>query len=88
MTAPIAAVFGWFEGGLLLSDADPLLRVHRWLGTAIGCLSLGLAWWAWRRPDQDRSVGMLAGLALVTGGLIVQGWYGGALVHGVDHMSW
>ena len=52
--APVAMVLGWLAGGLTLTDTDPLLRVHRWLGTAIGLSGLALAIWAWKRPEEDR----------------------------------
>lgn len=86
--APIAMVLGWLTGGLTLTDTDPLLRVHRWLGTAIGLFGFALAIWAWKRPEQDRRPGMIAALAGITAAIIVQGWFGGALVHGIDHMDW
>jgi len=88
ITAPLAMLFGWFDGGLTLADTDPLLRIHRWLGTGIGILGFGLAIWAWKRPESDRSAGMLIGLGVLTAALIVQGWYGGAMVHGMDHLNW
>jgi uncharacterized membrane protein len=86
--APVAMVLGWLTGGLTLTDTDPLLRAHRWLGTAIGLSGLALAIWAWKRPQQDRGPGMIAALAGITAAIIVQGWFGGALVHGIDHMDW
>jgi uncharacterized membrane protein len=86
--APVAMVLGWLTGGLTLTDTDPLLRVHRWLGTAIGLAGLALAIWAWKRPEQDRRPGMIVALAGITAAIIVQGWFGGALVHGLDHMDW
>jgi uncharacterized membrane protein len=86
--APVAMVLGWLTGGLTLTDMDPLLRVHRWLGTAIGLFGFALAIWAWKRPDQDRRPGMIAALAGITAAIVVQGWFGGALVHGIDHMDW
>ena len=86
--APIAMVLGWLTGGLTLTDTDPLLRVHRWLGTAIGLSGLTLAIWAWKRPEDDRRPGMIAALAGITAAIVVQGWFGGALVHGIDHMDW
>ena len=88
VTAPVAAAVGWLDGGMVLSDSDALLAVHRWLGTAIGLSAIGLAIWAWKRPDADRSLLMLAALGAITAALIVQGWYGGAMVHGIDHMNW
>lgn len=86
--APIAMVLGWLTGGLTLTDTDPLLRVHRWLGTAIGIFGLALAIWAWKRPEEDRRPVMILALAGITAAIIVQGWFGGALVHGIDHMNW
>lgn len=86
--APLAMLLGWFDGGLTLTDTDPLLRVHRWLGTVIGFSGLALAVWAWKRPEEDRQPGMLVALGGITAAIIVQGWFGGALVHGVGHMNW
>lgn len=88
VVAPIAALLGWFDGGFDLATDDWLLNYHRWLGTGIGIAALGLGVWAWRRPDQDRGIGMILGLGLITIAVIVQGWFGGAMVHGVDHMNW
>lgn len=84
--APIAAIMGWLDA--VAEDPSPLLTMHRWLGTAIGIGGLSLAIWAWRRPDQDRSTGMIAALLLITAALVVQGWYGGAMVHGIEHLNW
>lgn len=88
ITAPVAMLLGWFDGGFVMADTDPLMRVHRWLGTFIGVASFGLAVWAWKRPQDDRSTAMLLALGLITATLIVQGWHGGAMVHGIDHMNW
>lgn len=85
---PIAALLGWFDGGFDFATDDWLLQYHRWLGTAVGVGSLGLGLWAWRRPDANRSTGMIAGLTLLTAAIVAQGWFGGAMVHGVDHMNW
>lgn len=84
--APIAAVLGWLDA--IGVEPSPFLNVHRWLGTGVGIGALALAIWAWRRPDRDRSMGMIVALAAITAAIIVQGWYGGALVHGMDHMNW
>jgi uncharacterized membrane protein len=84
--APIAAALGWLDA--LNADPDPLLSVHRWLGTAIGLAALALGIWAWCRPDQVRGTGMAVALAIITAAIVAQGWYGGAMVHGIDHMNW
>lgn len=86
--APIAAILGWFAGGFDFATDDAMLAPHRWLGTGIGIGALGLGLWAWRQPENDRGPGMITGLAIITAAIIVQGWYGGALVHGMDHMNW
>jgi len=85
LIAPVAAAFGW----LAASGAEPdaLLEAHRWLGTGIGITGFALALWAWARPGDDRSLGMIAALTAITAAIFVQGWLGGALVHGADHLS-
>ena len=85
---PVSALLGWFDGGFDVAADDGLLQVHRWLGTAIGAGSAGLGIWAWRRPGASRGAGMIIGLALMTAAIVVQGWFGGAMVHGIDHMDW
>lgn len=88
LLAPLAAMLGWLDGGFVLADADRLLRVHRWLGTAIGIGGLALAAWAIKHPEEDRRPPMLWALGAITAAIIVQGWYGGAMIHGVDHLDW
>jgi uncharacterized membrane protein len=86
--APVSALLGWFNAGFSMSDTDSLLMVHRWLGTAIGAGGLALGIWAWRRPWEDRGAGMIAALSVMTAAIAAQGWFGGSLVHGIDHMNW
>ena len=83
-----AALLGWFNAGFQLSDKDPLLLWHRWLGTLLGVAGAGLGAWAWRRASAVNSGAMVALLALTTVALLVQGWLGGALIHGIDHLAW
>ena len=86
--APVAALLGWLNAGFEPATDDGLLQVHRWLGTAIGIGALVLGLWAWRRPDRLRGSAMLAALTVLTAAIIVQGWFGGAMVHGADHLNW
>ena len=86
--APVAGLVGWFNAGFDFATDDGLLQPHRWLGTAIAAGAAGLAIWAWRRPERDRDPAMIVGLAVITVAIVVQGWFGGALVHGMSHMSW
>ena len=88
VTAPFAMLSGWLSGGFALGADDWLTQSHRWLGTGIGVGALALGVFALRRPEQDRGTGMILGLSLLTAAILVQGWFGGALVHGVDHLNW
>ena len=83
-----AALLGWFNAGLAIVDKDPLLHWHRWLGTAIALVGGALAVWAWRRPSAANSRLMVPLLGALSLALLVQGWFGGALIHGIDHLNW
>ena len=82
-----AAALGWLTGGLPSTDPDSLHVWHRWIGTGLGSIGTGLAIWAWRRRSSVDSQFMIVALALVTLLLLVQGWLGAALVHGMEHMQ-
>lgn len=88
LTAPLAMLLGWLDGGWTLLDTDQVLAVHRWLGTVIGLAGLGLAAWTLARPASVRGTKMLAALSVMTVAILVQGWHGGALIHGIDHLNW
>jgi uncharacterized membrane protein len=86
-SSAIAGALGWLNGGLVLADPDPLLMWHRWLGTVLGLGGAGVAIWSWRRASAAHSRAMVRVLGVTTLLLLVQGWIGGALVHGIDHMN-
>ena len=88
VTAPFAMLSGWLSGGFALGVDDGVMQSHRWLGTGIGIGAFALGVFALRRPEQDRGSGMIVGLSILTAAILVQGWFGGALVHGVDHLNW
>ena len=83
----IAALLGWFTGGFVLVDTDAVQLWHRWLGTALAVIGGGVALWALRRRDSVYGRGMVVALSAITLILLVQGWLGAALVHGMDHMN-
>ena len=82
--APIAAGAGWLAG--MSSDPEPILTYHRWLGVLIGVSGAGLGIWAWRRPWEDRGVGMILALTVMTIAIALQGFLGAGLTHGIDHL--
>jgi uncharacterized membrane protein len=87
LMAPLAALLGWLDGGFALDKDDALLQFHRWLGSGIGVGGLALALWAIRSPEDDRRPGMILALVAMTIAIVIQGWFGGAIVHGADHMN-
>jgi uncharacterized membrane protein len=88
VTAPLAMLSGWLSGGFVLGLDDWVMQSHRWLGTGIGIGAFALGVFALRRPEQDRGTAMIVGLSILTAAILVQGWFGGALVHGIDHLNW
>ena len=62
--------------------------VNNGTGTGIGIGAFALGAFALKRPEQDRGTAMIVGLSILTAAILVQGWFGGALVHGVDHLNW
>jgi len=81
-----AAALGWLNAGFQLTDRDPIQFVHRWIGTGLAVIGVALALWAWRRAEAVSSRAMTWALGGVTIALLVQGWLGAALTHGVEHM--
>lgn len=89
-----AVILGWFFGGFKLVDDDWIMTTHRWVGTTAGLWAFVLAWFAgkeWsgsaRNPARSRSgyrVVLLVGTALVS----ANGFFGGALMYGIDHYLW
>ncbi len=82
-----AASLGWLNAGFSLTDEDPIQTWHRWLGTTLAVLVGGVAIWAWRHMESVNSraiTWLLGGLTLL---LLVQGWLGATLTHGMEHMA-
>ncbi|WP_265587201.1 DUF2231 domain-containing protein [Sphingomicrobium arenosum] len=88
ISAPVAALVGWLGAVPTWWDLDPVVAWHRWLGTAIALIALPLGWLAWRRPDRIAATPMLCFLAAFCVLLLVQGWLGGSMIHGLDHLAW
>lgn len=88
--AIVAAFLGWFAGGFYLSDRNPILMIHRWLGTSIAVFGIILAYLATRHrmaPDRSRTI-YWALLGLMTLAISIQGFLGGTFMHGgLNHLA-
>ena len=86
--AVVAAALGWFAGGFYWTDRNPILMIHRWLGTALAIFALLLVFLtarAHRSPERPRGV-YWALLGLMTLGIAFQGYLGASFMHGgMDH---
>lgn len=87
VTGVAAGILGWLFAGIRLADTDPLLAIHRWLGTVTVLWLIGLLWASERahRPEHPARglyrFLLFGGTALVT----LTGFFGGAMVYGLDH---
>ncbi|MEL7196757.1 MAG: DUF2231 domain-containing protein [Pseudomonadota bacterium] len=82
--AIIAVLFGWFAGGWRLDDQSSNLAIHRWNGTAIAVL--GIAAWTLAVRDGGRTRLRIL-LAIIAAAIIVQGYYGGEMARGPNHLG-
>jgi len=89
--AIVSALLGWFLAGFRWSDPYWVRTTHRWLGTATALWASALlvtTELAERRSRTRWSIGhwvlLLGGAGLVG----ATGFFGGALVHGLDHYRW
>lgn len=82
--AVVAAFLGWFAGGFYVTDRNPVLATHRWLGTGIALAGLAIVFLASRCrqfPEKSRTILLLA-LGLITIAVSVQGFLGATFMHG------
>jgi uncharacterized membrane protein len=91
LSAVVAGTLGWFRGGARLADASWVMLTHRWLGTAVvaSALLALLFGEVSRRPDHPRTRAFFRVLLLAVAGLVlVTGFFGGAVLYGLDHYAW
>jgi uncharacterized membrane protein len=91
VTAVAAGILGWCGGYFRLAGASWVMIAHSGLGTAtVACAGLLVVLGeASRRPDRRRTriwfrVTLLAVAVLVS----ATGFFGGAVVFGLDHYAW
>lgn len=82
--AVVAALFGWIRTGLWFGG-DTVMQLHRWNGMLIAALGLVAAWIAIQNP-QSRLAFRLT-LFPIAALLIAQGYMGGELAHGLNHLK-
>ena len=81
----IGAVFlGWFAGGFRLTDRSETLFWHRWNGTAIIVFALIAAFIHARKWNRNLFRLLVFSVAIA---LIIQGYLGGELAFGPDHLN-
>lgn len=84
--AIVAATLGWLDAGFALTDPNPIRLAHRWIGTTLAIVVGAIGVWAWRRRESVDSRLMVWALGATTLVLLVQGWLGAVLTHGMGHM--
>ncbi|OJW73691.1 MAG: hypothetical protein BGO57_14855 [Sphingomonadales bacterium 63-6] len=82
--AVIAALLGWFAAGWRLSDKSQTLGLHRWNGTAIAGFALVATGLAFRSHNRT---GLRFALAVLAIALVAQGYLGGEMVFGLNHLG-
>ncbi len=84
-----AAVLGWFFGGFTLDDDEWVMTAHRVAGT-LTALAAAAALVLSERFHRGRSTRGAYLAALFTAAALVglAGFFGGALVYGLDHYAW
>ena len=83
----LAASFGWIHTGPWFGG-DTVMQVHRWNGMLIVVFGLALVALV-RSPRESRSL-LRTGLFVMAALILVQGFLGGELAHGQNHLglSW
>ena len=90
--AVAAATLGWFNGGFVLWDNDWVQATHRWLGTGAAAMTLVTVASFTRTlgaQPSGRTVFVYHVCVFMTTSLVsVAGFFGGALVYGINHYAW
>jgi uncharacterized membrane protein len=90
-TAPVAGMLGWCLAGFHLIDRNWVLTTHRWLGTSTAAWAVLLLVLSEvsRRPGRrpTRRWFQIA-LFLGAGMVLLTGFFGGAVLYGLDHYAW
>ena len=86
----VAAPLGWINAGLPAADDDSALTLHRWIGTALPFLMLGV-WWL--KPHAEAAAAgrnsplYAIALSVVAAAILAQAYLGAEVTHGAGHMA-
>jgi hypothetical protein len=91
LTAAGAGTLGWFLAGFRLTDTSWVLMTHRWLGTstvAFAALVLFLCEASRGEGRWKTRICFRVTLFTIAGLVAVTGFFGGAVVYGLNHYAW
>jgi mono/diheme cytochrome c family protein/uncharacterized membrane protein len=91
LTAVVAGVLGWCRADFSLTDVSWVMTTHRWLGTttATAAVLVLVLSEVTRRPGHNGlRPAFVITLFVVAGLVLATGFFGGALVFGLDHYRW
>jgi uncharacterized membrane protein/mono/diheme cytochrome c family protein len=91
LSAVVAGILGWFLAGFRFTDASWVMMMHRWIGTCtVVCAGLVLVLSDLsRHPARHRTqVGYRVTLFVAAALVSVTGFFGGAVVFGLNHYAW
>lgn len=80
--AVVAAIFGWIHTGLWFGGGTTI-QLHRWTGTSIAAISLGAA----AISGATNRTALRFVLGFLTLAIFAQGYWGGELAHGPNHLG-
>jgi uncharacterized membrane protein/mono/diheme cytochrome c family protein len=86
-----AGVLGWCRADFRLTDVSWIMMTHRWLGTStVACAAVALVLGEGSRRPGRRRIRMWfrAALLVVAALVLITGFFGGAVVFGLDHYTW
>ncbi len=91
ISAVVAAGLGWLNGGLHWVDDDWVTTTHRWVGTGTAVWSIAVAWLclaSYREGGRGLRRWYLMSLGIGASLVAAAGFFGGALIYGIDHLAW